>query len=137
MKSTSFTFPDLHRISVLKDAGVSTAWPCTAPPNPLGESAEVETLQWIKSFRVLSERKFGKFSNQKKFNLVSWGGRRLGKDHFQLYSDMINFLWVIDDQLEEKSSTEVQGEVMKLKRILEDPDMNSTEQGVFEVMSRI
>lgn len=129
-KSAIFRLPDLLPPALLK--GTSLTWPCTSTVHPLQQRMTAESLDWVKSLNVMSDKKLAKFAKYEIMTLVAWAYRRASPEHFRLCSDFMHLFWIIDDRTDEQSSAEVEREVANIKRILANPDHISPDQGVLE-----
>ncbi|KAF2129631.1 terpenoid synthase, partial [Dothidotthia symphoricarpi CBS 119687] len=112
--------------------GTSATWPCTSTIHPLKHKMTLESLEWVKSLNVMSDKKLAKFAKYEIMTLVAWAYRRASPEHFRLCSDFMHLFWIIDDRTDEQSSIEVEHEVANIKRILADPSLISPDQGVLE-----
>jgi hypothetical protein len=128
--STVFRIPDLLPRTLLE--GTSFSWPCNSPPNPLKEITKVQCHEWVKSLNVMSEEDFSNFTKYGIMNVAVLAYRRADPMHFRIIVDFMHSLWIIDDRTDQQSSTEVELEMAKVKRVLADPDPVYPEQGVLE-----
>lgn len=125
-----FRLPNLLPPALLK--GTNTSWPCTTPTHPLKDIMTVESLDWVKSLNVMSEKKLAKFAKYEIMTLVAWAYRRASPEHFRLCSDFMHLFWIIDDRTDDLPSVEVEREVADIKRALADPDTISPNPGLLE-----
>lgn len=125
-----YRLPDLVPADLL--SGTPGIWPCISPLHPLKDSMTIESLDWVKSLNVMTEKKFTKFARYDIMTLTALGYRRASPLHFRLCADYMHIVWIIDDRTDEQSSAEVEREVANIKRIFEDHTLVSPDQGVLE-----
>lgn len=67
-------FPELLPLSLLR--GTDQEWPCKSVTHPLEKRMEIDSLDWIKSFKSISEKKMEKFARYGIMTLTVWACRR-------------------------------------------------------------
>lgn len=125
-----FRLPDLLPPALLE--GTSAVWPGNSPIHTLKETMTIESIAWVKSLGVMSDKKLAAFAKYEIMILTAWAYRRVGPQHFRLCSDFMHLFWIIDDITDDLPSVEVVLEVANIKRILADPNDVSTRPSVLE-----
>lgn len=125
-----FKLPDLLPPALLD--GTSAVWPGNSPIHTLKQTMTIESMAWVKSLGVMSDKKLAEFAKYEIMILVAWAYRRASPQHFRLCSDFMHLFWIIDDITDDLRSVEVMREVAKIKRILADPHDASTRPSVLE-----
>lgn len=102
----------------LPDIVPGEEWPFSCPQNPQVAKANMESLEWLKSFGMHDQKALQKFSRYRIDVLVAWSYRHAAPAHYRLCSDLMYLFWLIDDVTDKESTEAAEKEVYHMKLAL-------------------